>query len=130
MTPVEPVGPVPLAPVTPVAPVAPVGPVTPVGPVPPVTPVGPVRPVAPICPEAEKDHPVYVPEPPVTSTTTIIVVPEKEEITPSMKLAVLVVYATRTRWPRENAVAVEARLVVNDFAPVPTVAEDPLVSPE
>jgi hypothetical protein len=86
--------------------------------------------VAPIAPEAENVQPEKVPLPPMASTVTTMFVLENEVIVPSMKLEGDAVLATRTRCETANAVAVEAKLVVNAFAPVPMTAEDALVSPE
>jgi hypothetical protein len=86
--------------------------------------------VAPIAPEAENVQPESVPVPPMASTVTTMFVPEKDVIVPSMKLEGAAVLATRTRCETAKAVAVDARLVVNAFAPVPMAAEEALVSPE
>jgi hypothetical protein len=59
-----------------------------------------------------------------------MLVPENEVIMPSIKLAGVTVLATRTLCETANAVAVDARLVVNDFAPVPIATDVVLVKPE
>jgi hypothetical protein len=70
-----------------------------------------------------------VPEPLVTVTPTIIVLVEKDEMYPSMKLVGVPESITRTRSPAANAVAVAARFVVNVLVPVPMTTELVLVRP-
>jgi hypothetical protein len=59
-----------------------------------------------------------------------MLVPENEVIIPSMKLEGVGVFVTRTLCETANAVAVDARLVVIDFAPVPIARDVVLVKPE
>jgi hypothetical protein len=81
-------------------------------------------------PVDENVHAANVPVPPTTSTLTTRLVPENEVMMPSIKLVGVAVLATRIRSEAVNAVAVDARLVVNDFEPVPTATDVVLVNPE
>jgi hypothetical protein len=70
-----------------------------------------------------------VPEPPTKSTTTVIVVDEYAVIGPSIKFVGVTEYAILTRVPTAKATAVEAKLVVKVFDPVPTNVDVELVKP-
>ena len=72
-----------------------------------------------------------MPDPPLLVATNVNAVPEKTVIVPSMKLAGVAVLNTRTRCPTWNAVAVDAKLVVNENVPELAIrALDAEVNPE
>ena len=97
----------------------------------PVVAVEGVRPVVPALmlvtpaePTDVNDQAAYVPDPPTTSTLTVMDVPLNAVIAPSMKFDGVVVYATRTREPTVNAVLVALRFVVKVLLPVPISTDD------
>lgn len=86
--------------------------------------VPPLMLVTPAEPTDVNDQAAYVPEPPTTSTSTVMDVPLNAVIVPSMKFDGVVVYATRTREPTVKAVFIASRLVVKVLLPVPISTDD------